>query len=930
MARSVEEASREYEVRQLGYTVQRWPEMDHSPEAAAEDVLDAVERSEALSDSLDWSDMDDAAIDPSALEPRRVRSAGNEPRAPYHSDPLEERRQKWPSNSAHIADGRAVYLREGWDERFEKQFQMAGNWRVQAAGKAILAGQESLDQFHRDFSNRRPNPLMVQDVRDNVPLGQEPAWYSQMSQGYTPAFREQGFEYGVVVDGELVSGPYPDRAEAVENMVDGGVIEQEAFDLAYPELIAQPIDEAEPYPDAAMGYVRADPALMAVVLGEEGPLTRDPDSDPSNICPKVCERLVEDHRALCLDHPARALAVETGWKQTRDRLRDQIPEASDPPLAKALLDQADDLARTQTAVYDRLRYQAAVGFAAGRTGSHAGAFSKEVTERLADECYPDIHAGVAVVDPASPLAVRPAGAGGAYDAAALSCVVESAVAACQWDWEARGAGRWVKDQVVFTSLDDVVVELLDLEQTHVDQGRLAGYDSGPAVEGELPTGAEGRASAQISSVLAALEERGVRVRAEPIDAPRAVLDRGSTVLSVPSDWVVAAPDLEPLETVDVPSLTDKLGSGAAALQVPGVDDTRELYRQVGVASLRAYGEVESNFSDREVLYKVHRLAGKYSVELATRQLEHFAERMTNKTWGLTSDASGSPAKWEAPGSLASQTQSVDRLVDRAAAVDARLVTSSAAQSADRTFNERRVAERAVDRLAGQIDRLSAAGMDIRLTEAKAPSYQPDSRLVKDQRDPEKGPARDSVVIPTAALDRRQPLCRLVDAHVQVHAVVARAVGHPARADRQSAVTLARVQDGAAVRPERQAQAVKREAAHVNAYVAQQITKSWRQHGVERLPAGPVPDLDKKDLAVLRRSERWVKQADVAPAGSVAPKLTVPQPLRTPERVVSRTRTQQPAQPTHAVVRPEVSAPAVPAGGRRRIAPIQGPISTPGR
>ena len=484
MARSVEAASREHEVRQLGYRVQRWPEMDNSPEAAAEDMLDAVERAEALSEALDLADMEDAGVDPSALEPRRIRGAGNEPRAPYHSDPLEERRHKWPSNSAHIGDGRAVYLREDWEQRFEKQFEMAGNWRVQAAGKAILGGSETLEQFHRDFSNRRPNPLMVQDVRENVAPGQEPEWFSQMGKAYTPAFRYKGYEYEVVLDGEVVEGPFPDRDEAKAHMVEGGAIEQQEFDLAYPERITQPIDEAEPYTDAAMSYVRADPALFAVVLGQEGPLILDAANDPGSICAKVCERLVEDHRALCLDHPGRALAVETAWQQTRDKLRDSIPEASAPALAKALLDQADDVARTQAPLYDRLRYQAAVGFAvgrtgppagalpaeaterlapessrdipagvrdgtdyvsaalaseasdphlakalldqaadqartaarqqdnirsqaavgvaAGRTGSHAGAFRKEMVERLADECYPDIHAGIAAVDPASP------------------------------------------------------------------------------------------------------------------------------------------------------------------------------------------------------------------------------------------------------------------------------------------------------------------------------------------------------------------------------------------------------------------------------------------------------------------------------------------------------------------------------------------------
>ena len=517
------------------------------------------------------------------------------------------------------------------------------------------------------------------------------------------------------------------------------------------------------------------------------------------------------------------------------------------------------------------------------------------------------------------------------------------MAACQWDWEARGSGRWVKDQVVFNSQEDLVVDLLDLEQSHVDQGRLGAHDSGPVVEGEFPTGVAGRASAQVASVLAALEERGVDVLVQPIEAPRAVLEKGSTVLAIPSDWVVQAPDLEPLQVQSPPSLTDSLASGAAAVQVPGVEDTKALYRQVGVASLRAFSETESNFSDREVLYKVHRVAGKDSIDLATRQLEHFAARMTNKTWGLTSDSPGSPEPWKAPGRLANQSDVVDRLVDKAAAVDARLLTGAAAQSADRTFSERRVADRAVERLSVHLDRLSAAGMNIEKQETPAVIYRPDSRLVKDQRDSAQGPAQDLVVVPQAALDRRQSMPSLIDAHSQVHAAVARAVGHPARADRQSAVTLGRAERGVEVPQQRLVLAHKRESAHLSASVAQQMTKSWRHRAPDPAAAAPIAVLDKKELAALRSSERWVRKADVAPsrpaAGAPAPaaertRQPVPAIGRGQPPVqftpAARGRGQQPVQSTHAVVRPEVRPPTVPAAGRNRVAPIQGPIGSPGR
>ena len=708
---------------------------------------------------------------------------------------------------------------------------MAGDWRVKSAHAAVLGDVEGVEQFRRDFLSRRPNPEMIRDVEENRDGLPEPEWYAELRSPIRDRYVDERSEYVVQVDGRVMDGPFEVRKEADEVAASlGGDVLTEQVPLAGSVRILQLVDEAEPSVPASVSYVRADPALMTVVLGREDPLPTDPAVDPDGVFENVCRRLVKQHENLCRTHPAESRALENSWARDRERLRDQVSDGSDGGLGLAMLDQMDEIVQHNTPIWDHMRYQAAVAHAAQPVDVEAPPLSAELRERLSDEAYPDLHAGVAMVEPTSPLAVRPAGAGQQYDAAVLQLAENSVVGGCEWEWTikdaaqrpessgadeshekpddlqrvlnvlhgepASGAARpywgWEMREDVTATSAALLADVLALQVEHERDGRLA-----PDLTSNLsPAAAQAdRAAAAAVDVLSALESRGVWVEFDAVEVPECQLDRDGTRVVLPETWRVEPDDYVALESDREVSDLDRLASGALKLDLADGEPTRELYRAVGVASLRVLSSGETSFDGAVALDKVRSIAGADAVQLDQRRLDHFAARSADASWGRSPVLSGSQEPWRAPGQLSTQSEVLDDMLDRAAGVDVRVLTHLAARQADAHFRVRDCARDSVQRLSEAVERLPEQGLHVAVEPAGVVAYKPDSRSLVKQRDPAAGSPADRVRVPEALLDSRQPVPQLIAGQRGFYEAVAAASGHPGRKERADAVTVARALSG---------------------------------------------------------------------------------------------------------------------------------------
>ena len=1019
MARGLQESSREYEVHQLGWRVQRWPDFEEIDPAAIVDQIPEEQREQDLSDFLAQRDQDDMSIDP--LEHDSVRGPGGV-RPAYVGDPVFERRESLRARDPNVVQSVAPYLRTPIDEREEHRYASAGAWRVRAARAAVVGSAEDLEAFRRDFLSRRPNAEMVREVEENRDGTPPPDWYVDLRQGRSvPAqYRE---EYMVELDGCVMDGPFdsPDEAQGVADGLDGATqivphrvpvqVQLDAVRLA---------DEAEPAISASLAYVRADPALMSVMLGREGPspvaALEDRDDLVSRQVHGACHRLLAQHKELCRAHPAESRAVEEQWAAERDRLREEVSGAADPQLAGSMLDAMDAIAEEHSLVCDRIRYEATVAFAvsrpledprapraaapgapadstaqaaykdwidklpdsvareleadgpllsspsspargsgdppraAGRSSLRAPAIGREMASRLADEAYPDLHAGVALLDPSSPLAVRPAGAGAMYDRAVRHAAEHAVAGSARWEWGRRhlpadpGADPaadperravtfqgWKLRRDIETTPAQLYAQVVRVEAHHERTGRLPHSLTSP--DDPLACQAE-RAAAAVVDSLSALEGRGAEVSFGHVDAPEARLDADRTTLVLPSSWVTAPEDFEPLSSdIDVSDL-DRLASGALELRLPGVAETRQLYAEVGWAATRVVDPAETAFADDKALTVARQAAGDQVWRLDTRRMEHFAARMTDAAWGRSAAVPGSTEQWRAPGQLKAQTEAVDDVLDRKAAVDQRVLTTLGARQADQHFRIRECARSSAERVIEAVRRLPDAGLQLG-SDPGFVRYEPDTRSLKLQRDPSAGGPADRVNVPPAALDARQPATQLLDAHCRFYESVAAASGHPGRGERADAVTVARAIAGKPVPQDRLDQAVSREKALVGACVRDRLSASWRRDLIEAAGVVDAPPVTAGHAQRFARARRWTRTSTTAPeqqavravartgparspsARSVAPASAVPAGkarVHVPPAAASSPppRVAQPAKPGRAApVRPAAAAPRRP-------------------
>ena len=860
MARRLADQNESYELKQLGFTIGVWKK-DCDPLGGAD--MDVTP--EDLSNALDGQDQDNAAR-PRGPKPRFGA------RSDYHGDQLEERRASIVARDPNVVTSVAPYLRESREEQFAKQFQMAGDWRVRQAHRVVLGTPEDVEHYRKDFLLRTPNPEMIRDVEENRSGTAEPEWYTELHHSQVDKYIESFATYNVHLDGHLVDGGFDSRAVAEAQLValqkvefteNGRVLDGEVvlkqIPLPEPVRVLHLVDEAEPSISASMAYVRADPALMSVALGVEGPLPPAEGLDPGGVFNSVCRRLGTQHEELCRTHPAESRAREEGWAADRAALRDNLDDASQPELSVELLDQMDEIAKHNAPIWEHLRYEAAVVHAAGLSDEKGSSVGRELSSRLADETFPDFHAGVALVDPASPVAVRPAGAGTQYDRDVLRVAEAAVVGGCTWDWtlkqpsgssaEQVSAGPdgeaalrdnvddasqpelsaevldqaavaleppgqaspaywgWQMAQDVHRNPAQVVSDVLQVQQSHELSGRLSPDLTGSlsAVEAQSQ-----RAAAAVVDVLSALEKRGVWVEFQPVDQPQASLEADSTGIVLPERWRSQPAGYQPLESDIEVSDLERLASGALELRLPDLDATRDVYRAAGMASYRVVTAGEVGFSGDHVLEKVRDQLGSSQVELDRRRLEHFASRMADSSWGRVPEVSGSPKPWTAPGRVASQSEVLDDLLDRAAGVEARVVTSLAARQADSHFRLRELARSSVERFAVAVDRVPAAGLVVQKAPAGQVAYQPDARSLPVQRNAATGPPEDRVVLPKPLLDHRQPAPQSLDGQRRFYEAVVAAAGHPGRRERADAVTVARSLAGRDVPPARLEAASRRE------------------------------------------------------------------------------------------------------------------------
>ena len=966
MARGLEESSREYEVHQLGWRVQRWPDFQEIDTAELVDHIPEAQREQDLSDFLAQRDQDDLSIDPLDYDSRRAPGGV---RPAYVSDPVYERRESVRARDPNVVLTVAPYLRTPADEREENRYASAGGWRVRAAREAVLGSAERLETFRRDFLSRRPNAEMVREVEENRDGNPEPAWYADLRQGRTSPeqYRE---EHMVQLDGFVMDGPFDSLEEArdVAANLDGNTEIVSSKVSVQVQLDAVRLaDEAEPAISASMAYVRADPALMSVMLGREGPspvpLLEDRDDPVSKQVHGACYRLLAQHKEFCRLHPAESRAVEEQWTTERAKLRDRLVEADDPELAGSMLDAMDAIAEDQAQVFDRLRYEATVAFAVSRlaapqqagpggrapappadakaqadykawvaelpesvakeleadgpllsspsspfrqpspAGGAAGASSprpapigREMAARLADEAYPDLHAGVALLDPSSPLAVRPAGAGAVYDREVRRAAEAAVAGSSRWEWGKRGlpadraaAGPgdeerravtfqgWKLRKDVETTPAQLVAAVVGVEAAHERAGRLSPSLTSAAAPLECQAQ---RAAAAVVDTLSALESRGAEVGFGDVDAPEARLDPDRTTLVLPSSWASVPEDFEPLSSdIDVSDL-DRLASGALELRLPGVDQTRQLYTEVGWAATRVVDPGETSFAGDKTLSVAREAAGSEVWRLDNRRMEHFAARMTDAAWGRASAVAGSTEPWRAPGQMRAQTEAVDDVLDRKAAVDQRVVTTLGARQGDQHYRIRSCAEMSVARVAEGVRRLPAAGLQVD-SEPGFVRYEPDNRTLPVQRDRSAGPPADRINVPEAALDARQPATQLLDAHCRFYESVAAASGHPGRSERADAVTVARAIAGKPVSQERLDEAVSREKALVGACVRDRLGASWRRDLIEAAGVVDAPPVTSGHAQRFAHARRWSRAATTAPGDAPAQTVARGQPAPRP-------------------------------------------------
>ena len=145
--------------------------------------------------------------------------------------------------------------------------------------------------------------------------------------------------------------------------------------------------------------------------GQAPPVYGSEPAAPSRAEAAFVQNALDAHLALCYSDPGRAEAVERDWVCSVDRIEARASGGDAPEDARNYVEALRTEQEAQLPGWELARFVSRAHTAVGlpvvelaRTGDKVvPAFSPATIERLG-ESYPDLHAAVRTMDPASPLA----------------------------------------------------------------------------------------------------------------------------------------------------------------------------------------------------------------------------------------------------------------------------------------------------------------------------------------------------------------------------------------------------------------------------------------------------------------------------------------------------------------------------------------------
>ena len=860
--------------RQLGYTVTPWPEFLRSLDMGDEAPEEAAARREALSDFLDTEDLHAAQADPDAGPAvRERRPGGGEARRQFDEDPVEDLRSSRGGYSAEVSDARSPHRVESFEELRAEALDFAVARRESGMAAAFADGAEAVEAYREDFVSREPSAEFVAQVRGRP--GEPPGWVDGQNAprsrlvhlGYRIVEADGSPHYVRDREGASVIDPrvFQDRDQAL-SAADGGQkvvptvysnrgdrVSYEAYGYRY----------AEPRLEHLAASGRFDPAAVAVLTGQSRIVYGSDPAPPSEAEQEFLSGASASHLALCYADPGRSEAVERDWRRSVDRLEAGIRDAPAPEDAREYVDLLRGEQDAQLPGWELARFVSRAHAALGRPavvrpadgeGPLAPAFDAQTIEAVG-ECYPDLHAAARVLDPRSPLA---------HDAPVDHPEYHRRVAAAVDGLQAQAYANGTTVDAVDALATIAVVQERMLADPPAPVVETPSLSQGLPWLGPGSSGFEGRVERRLSALVGAVDAAGVPVTFSS-DVDRPVVDYGPPRAGGSSAGADAPPPRLVLPEGYAAAEFD--GSGAsvsrqAADGMPVIDGRgldagarEELFRSVAMTLptvLRDQPYPEDLAAAREAIYGGVSRAQSGAIYL--REAEHFAARMEARVMevpvGPPEPAGFAGRLGEGPaGGLGAQAGRIDIFAARMAAAGAtalQVVADDVARDAERACAAR---EAACDRLQGDVlPALREAGVSIVVDPGvEQARYVPDPRPAREQR----GPLRDSVVVPAGAVDAEASTASVVRQQAGTLQAVSLALGQRGRLDRPEA---RRVASQIAGRRSCPAAAQRAEAEVGGEFVRRQFKQLW--------PGGSEPvgasTLDGKRAG--QACSRWVERA----------------------------------------------------------------------
>ena len=669
---------------------------------------------------------------------------------------------------------------------------------------------------------------------------------------------------------------------------------------------------------------RIDPAKVAVMTGQAPRVYGSEPAPASRAETEFVEKAMDAHLALCYADPGRAEAVERDWQRSVDRIEARASGGDAPEDARNYVEALCTEQNAQLPGWELARFVSRAHTAVGLpvvqlepSGDKVvPAFSPATIERLG-ESYPDLHAAVRTMDPASPLA-HPGPKDDPRYAAELNRALDGLRSS-------RGGGPGA----VVDPVEALAVAAVVQERSLAAPARDVSAPSLPGRPWEGPgsPGFDRRLQENVTALVAAVDAAGVpvtfsdRVRepvveypAEPAcsGVPAPVALGGAEISAPPAKLVLPASYAAPAALEASAVSSDGRGVSVADLASDGLpvlatdrlspDELRTVFEAVALAlpaALRDQPYPEELAKSREVVYS-------YAGEDAGRLLRAGGGALRRPSRGSCLRVCGLPAEGgvDATGGACVAGCCRRRPLRQdgggwrtGVAADGGRVASDASRAVA-------VREAACERLQDVVvPALRDVGVPVRIDpQATVSQYVPDPRPAHAQS----GPAQDAVVISGNAVRTDVSTRVLVEKQAEALAAVGLAVGQRGRADRPEARKVASELAGRTRCP---AEARVREGAACAHFANRQLADLWPPRTA--LPATPRAPAPVKVAAGEARA--WVASAVAARETRMDAEFATP-PDRPgsgsgPAPVAIRTVAPVPVRPA------PVPAPAPPAPGR---------------